>query len=107
MTRQKARRAGPKAQAKTNPPERLHLMMESIGVVGITEHGEHVGMELRFGTGESATVLFPTPYYQKLMAALMSADAAAQKGAPSLARISAAGSGSYWSGAFRPDRLGI
>jgi len=79
MTKRQAKRTASKKQTKLEVPERLHLIVDRIGVVGITEHGEHVGMELHFGTGESATVLFPTPFYQKLMAALMSAGAAAQK----------------------------
>lgn len=68
------------ARTKGSPkavPQNLALMVDSIGVVGTTEHGEHVGMELKFESGENATVLFPTAYYQKLMSALMAAGAAA------------------------------
>ncbi len=60
-------------------PENLALLVERIGTVGITEHGEHVGMELQFISGERATVLFPQPLFTRLMAALMAAGTAAHK----------------------------
>lgn len=62
--------AAPKSQ-------HLGLMVDHIGTVGITEHGEKFGMELTFVSGERAVVMFPHASFQKLMAALMAAGAAA------------------------------
>ncbi|OYX36721.1 MAG: hypothetical protein B7Y99_00155 [Caulobacterales bacterium 32-69-10] len=52
-------------------------MVEKIGTVGITEHGEHFGMELMFVSGERAAVMFPHDMFQRLLAVLMGAGAAA------------------------------
>lgn len=55
----------------------IAIFAEGIGVVGSTEHGDHVGMELLLGGGEKVSVLFPSRDFQKLMAALMAAGRAA------------------------------
>jgi hypothetical protein len=57
--------------------EALALLVERIGVVGTTEHGEHIGLQLTFSSEEQATVLFPHAMLRKLMAALAAAGSAA------------------------------
>ena len=71
----------------TDPPEPtpsdgadgqpIAIFAEGIGVVGTTEHGDHVGIELILGGGERVSVLFPSIHFQKLMAAIMAAGHAA------------------------------
>lgn len=63
----------------TADAQQVAIIAHGIGVVGTTEHGEHVGMELLLEAGDRVSVLFPSPLFQKLMAALMAAGDSAQK----------------------------
>lgn len=83
------------------------LMVEGIGVVGATEHGEHVGLELAIEGGERTTVLFPVILFQKLMAGLMAAGGAAQ--AAQVARLGSRQAALDHVGAqpFAPDDWGF
>lgn len=75
-TRRTGRGAVPDKTYKEVPVD-MGLFVERVGVVGITEEGDYLGMELQFVSGERATVMFPQSMFQKLMAALMAAGAAA------------------------------
>ena len=55
------------------------LVVERIGMVGTTVHGEHVGIETQLEGGAVVTILIPFGLYQKLMLGLMAAGAAAQE----------------------------
>ena len=66
---------GPTAESAGAQP--IAIFAEGIGVVGSTENGDHVGIELLLGGGEKVSVLFPSGHFQKLMAALMAAGKAA------------------------------
>ena len=53
------------------------LVVDRIGMVGTTVHGEHIGIEMQFEGGAVRTVLIPFGLYQKLMLGMMAAGAAA------------------------------
>ena len=59
--------------------ETVAIIAEGIGVVGSTEKGDHVGLELLLAAGDKVSVLFPSILFQKLMAALMAAGSAAHR----------------------------
>ncbi|WP_293677394.1 hypothetical protein [uncultured Phenylobacterium sp.] len=59
--------------------ETVAIIAEGIGVVGSTEKGDHVGLELLLAAGDKVSVLFPSTHFQKLMAALMAAGSAAHR----------------------------
>ncbi len=58
-------------------PRGLVLSVEGFGVVGATEHGEEVGIEVRLADGAVATLLFPSRLFPKLMAGLLAGGKAA------------------------------
>ena len=95
--RRAGKESGGSAESFTEGPVHLSLFVEQIGVVGITEEGDYLGMELQFTSGERATVMFPQAMFQKLMAALMSAGAAAY--AERVNRLGTEGNLLAWSGA--------
>lgn len=88
-------------------PAASALVVEGIGVVGATEHGEHVGLELAIEGGGRTTVLFPVILFQKLMAGLMAAGGAAQ--AAQVARLGSRQAALDHVGAqpFAPDDWGF
>ncbi len=53
------------------------LVVDRIGMVGTTVHGEYVGIETQFEGGAIRTILIPFGLFQKLMIGLMAAGAAA------------------------------
>lgn len=75
--RKRSGRSPPKIEEPSVSGEALGLVVDRIGTVGITDHGDEFGMELTFVSGEQAVLMFPQKYFQALMSALMAAGAAA------------------------------
>src|SRR4051812_47141579 len=65
---------GVKGFAKDNA-----IVVRRIMMVGATEHGEHIGVEVETEDGKPSLLLFPFSAFQKLMLALMTAGGIAHR----------------------------
>ena len=69
----------PPSKSSSAEGEPVAIIAEGIGVVGSTENGDYVGLELLLAAGDKVSVLFPSLLFQKLVAALLAAGSAAHR----------------------------
>lgn len=53
------------------------VLVEKIGMIGSTEHGEHIAIEIKSDRGQEAYLLFPFGLFQQLLLGLTAAGAKA------------------------------